>query len=91
MKPETRYQANFKIHIAGDPILLFEVIEPENKLIENNIIQSNKTSSGIVVNFKGNVKINTLRNTIDDIIKTAILSLNVQKELKNATMRKSFE
>lgn len=56
---------------------LLDILKPENDDIENLIVKSYSDSGKVITELSGDTKIGTLQRTIDDIISTAVLAMDI--------------
>lgn len=77
-----KYSVNVKITLEGeiDPKILLAAISPENATMPEGKIYSKIVGNGVETVLSGNLTIGRLMNTIDDVIKTAILAKNVSQD-----------
>lgn len=70
------------IFISGNNKLLDTTISPDN--LGGNSIEYNTivVKEGVVISLKGEAAIATIKNSIDDILKNAILTEEVEKSIK---------
>lgn len=80
------------VHITGtlkinteNPDVLLLAIEPENATFPNESgkIESNINKNEVVTKLDGNMSIPRFISTIDDVFKTALLSLNILTEIED--------
>ncbi|MGA0276379.1 hypothetical protein EB155_00125 [archaeon] len=56
---------------------LLDILKPENDDIENLNVKSYSDSGKVITELSGDTKIGTLQRTIDDIISTAVLAMDI--------------
>ena len=56
---------------------LLDILEPENDDIENLNVKSYSDGRKVITELSGDTKIGTLQRTIDDIISTAVLAMDI--------------
>ena len=56
---------------------LLDILKPENEDIENLNVKSYSDSGKVITELSGDTKIGTLQRTIDDIISTAVLAMDI--------------
>ncbi|OLS29164.1 MAG: hypothetical protein HeimC2_01550 [Candidatus Heimdallarchaeota archaeon LC_2] len=80
-------RAVIKIYDEIDVHILNSTISPENATMpkESGFVKSSIIDNVFVSTIEGNMSIGRLINTMDDIIKTAILSKNIVDSSKKVT------
>jgi hypothetical protein len=56
---------------------LLDILKPENEDIENLNVKSYSNGRKVITELSGGTKIGTLQRTIDDIISTAVLAMDI--------------
>ncbi len=64
---------------TSDLNMMYLAISPENKTISTGEIKTYIDNNQVITTIEGDFNIGTVINTIDDILKTAILAENVSK------------
>lgn len=62
----------------NNPSVLYHAINPENSTMKEGKVVSSMDDNGVTTVISGRLTIGTLMNTIDDILKTAILTQSVE-------------
>ncbi|MDH5402369.1 MAG: KEOPS complex subunit Pcc1 [Candidatus Heimdallarchaeota archaeon] len=76
-----KVSANIKLHDPDNIKDIEAALLPENKTMENGEIKTYCTGEFVVTELEGNMKIGTLINTLDDIIRTSILVQKVSESI----------
>ena len=56
---------------------LLDILKPENEDIKNLNVESYSDGGRVITELSGDTKIGTLQRTIDDIISTAVLAMDI--------------
>ena len=67
------YQMTCSISIKNKPDLFANLLSPENSLFTSGKITSLIEDNTLILTIKGKISIGTMKYTIDDILKTAVL------------------
>ena len=77
------YQMTCLITIKNKPTLFTKVLSPENSLFDSGKITSSIEDDTLLITVEAKTSIGTMKYTIDDILKTAVLVNKIDLIAKN--------
>ncbi len=82
METEPKFPIEAIVSISGTPKTLYTTISPENKTMpEGAKIDTSLNDTGIVLKIQGKMTLGRLKYTIDDILKSAILTHQIEQTI----------
>ena len=78
----TEFQVSGVIKLYGPPVSLYYGLSPENAVAPANMhVECMATEDSVICSIFGNMTIGRAKNTIDDILKTAVLINNIHTKI----------